>query len=132
MIVLVLFANSSVRSGKKTSGVGGWKQRERETVLGVFLTRQRPVFSDDAKQWLSRFGVEKEKMESWRCRCALVVPREREYGGACEGESLFALFYLSRLVTKGKEEGIANSSSLLLLSTVIVRVENKTSCSGIV
>ncbi|KAF3965012.1 hypothetical protein CMV_010762 [Castanea mollissima] len=44
--------------GKKTSGVGGWKQRERETVLGVFLTRQRSVSSDDARQRLSRFGVE--------------------------------------------------------------------------
>ena len=46
--------------------------------------------------------------------------------------SLFALFYISRLITKGKEEGIANHSRLLLLSTVTVRVENNTSCSGIV
>ena len=46
--------------------------------------------------------------------------------------SLFALFYLSRLVTKGKAEGIANCSQLLLLSTLIIQVENKTSCSEIV
>ena len=39
---------------------------------------------------------------------------------------------LSRLVTKGKAEGIANCSQLLLLSTLIIQVENKTSCPGIV
>ena len=29
-------ATSSVRSGEKTSDVGGWKQQEREMVLGIF------------------------------------------------------------------------------------------------
>ena len=39
----------------------------------------------------------------------------------------FNFLYLSRLVTKRKEEGIANCSRLLILS-----IEMKTSCSGIV
>ena len=29
-------ATSSVRSGEKTYDVGGWKQQEREMVLGIF------------------------------------------------------------------------------------------------
>ena len=39
----------------------------------------------------------------------------------------FNFLYLSRLVTKRKEEGIAKCSRLLILS-----IERKTSCSGIV
>ena len=60
------------------------------------------------------------------CLCYPFIP---QFDFCC---SLFALFYLSRLVTKVKEEGIVNCSRLLLLSTVTVRVENNTSCSEIV
>ena len=32
---------SGVRSGEKTSDTGGWKQHERETVLGCFSTKKK-------------------------------------------------------------------------------------------
>ena len=68
---------SGVRSGEKTSNIGGWKQRERETVLGFFRRKRKvslietgddqqciSISGSDVRQRLSRFGVEREKMES--------------------------------------------------------------------
>ena len=68
---------SGVRSGEKTSNTGGWKQREREMVLGFFRRKRKvslietgddqqciSIFGSDVRQRLSRFGVEIEKMES--------------------------------------------------------------------
>ena len=36
------------------------------------------ISGDDARQQLSRSGVEREKMEPWRCWCVVVVQREIE------------------------------------------------------
>ena len=74
---------------ERTFDGGGWKQRERDG-FGRFLTRKRSVpfellMSSNVSLSPAEIlgsgcqgGVEKEKMESWRCWCAVVVHRERE------------------------------------------------------